>query len=206
MNTELTLSMLMTIRLKGRMDADAVASVTGDPVDTTTEALDAAARSGVVLGANGRYRITPEGRELLARWVEEERTSFDGARLDVLYGTFDEYNSVLKQIVTDWQLRSDGIPNDHGDATYDAAVVERLVALDEAFLPWLDTLGGVVPRLARYADRFRAAINAVRAGDHSYVAKPITDSYHTVWFELHEELIQLTGRDRVAEAAAGRAD
>jgi len=28
---------------------------------------------------------------------------------------------------------------------------------------------------------------------------------HTLWFELHEELIHLTGRTRAGEAAAGRA-
>ncbi len=32
------------------------------------------------------------------------------------------------------------------------------------------------------------------------------DSYHTVWFELHEELIALSGLTREDEAAAGRAD
>jgi hypothetical protein len=32
------------------------------------------------------------------------------------------------------------------------------------------------------------------------------DSFHTVWFELHEDLIGLLGRTRAEEAAAGRAD
>jgi hypothetical protein len=39
-----------------------------------------------------------------------------------------------------------------------------------------------------------------------YVAAPLIDSYHTVWFEFHEELLQATGRTRAKEAAAGRAD
>ena len=37
------------------------------------------------------------------------------------------------------------------------------------------------------------------------MAHPLRDSYHTVWFELHEELIRLSGRNRASEAAAGRA-
>jgi pyruvate,orthophosphate dikinase len=32
------------------------------------------------------------------------------------------------------------------------------------------------------------------------------DSYHTIWFELHEELISLMGRTRQGEALAGRAE
>ena len=38
------------------------------------------------------------------------------------------------------------------------------------------------------------------------MAAPIKDSYHTLWFEMHEELIELCGRSRASEAAEGRAD
>jgi pyruvate,orthophosphate dikinase len=37
------------------------------------------------------------------------------------------------------------------------------------------------------------------------VARPIIDSYHTVWFELHEDLMAINGLTRAAEARAGRA-
>jgi hypothetical protein len=33
------------------------------------------------------------------------------------------------------------------------------------------------------------------------IASPLKDSYHTVWFELHEELMHLSGRSRVVEEA-----
>jgi pyruvate,orthophosphate dikinase len=45
----------------------------------------------------------------------------------------------------------------------------------------------------------------VAAGEHRYIASPTVDSYHSVWFELHEELILLAGRNRADEVAAGRA-
>ena len=61
------------------------------------------------------------------------------------------------------------------------------------------------PASRRYADRLAAALAAIDAGDEQMVAHPLRDSYHTVWFELHEELIRLTGRNRADEAAAGRA-
>jgi hypothetical protein len=31
-----------------------------------------------------------------------------------------------------------------------------------------------------------------------------TDSYHTIWFQFHEELIEMAGRTRAEEAAEGR--
>jgi pyruvate,orthophosphate dikinase len=45
----------------------------------------------------------------------------------------------------------------------------------------------------------------VADGSHEYIASPRIDSYHTVWFELHEDLILLAGRTREEETAAGRA-
>ena len=62
-----------------------------------------------------------------------------------------------------------------------------------------------LPRLADYRVRLGRAIDRVHAGDHHYVASPRVDSYHSVWFELHEDLIQLAGRSRAEEVAAGRA-
>jgi pyruvate,orthophosphate dikinase len=63
--------------------------------------------------------------------------------------------------------------------------------------------GEVAPRLAVYGPRFDVAFDAFAAGDHSMLASPLKDSYHTVWFEYHEEMIALTGRDRATEEAAG---
>jgi pyruvate,orthophosphate dikinase len=63
-----------------------------------------------------------------------------------------------------------------------------------------------VGRLAPYASRFDHAVQQLRAGDTTFIARPIIDSYHTVWFELHEDLIGLLGLSRKDEAAAGRAD
>ena len=84
-------------------------------------------------------------------------------------------------------------------------MLERLAAVHENFRPLVLQIIEIAPRLAPFAGRFDRAITAVQQGDHAYVARPIMDSYHTVWFELHEELIGLLGLSRAAEAAAGRA-
>ena len=38
-----------------------------------------------------------------------------------------------------------------------------------------------------------------------WLVRPLIDSYHTVWFELHEELILAAGLTRESEAKAGDA-
>jgi len=125
--------------------------------------------------------------------------------LEAVYDDFHHVNSLLKEVVTSWQLRGEA-PNDHSDAAYDAAVVDRLLdEVDGAFRPLLARMTALAPRLGGYGPRFDAAVAALRAGDTTYLARPMIDSYHTLWFELHEELIGLLGRTRLDEAAAGRA-
>jgi len=64
---------------------------------------------------------------------------------------------------------------------------------------------GAPSRLTAYRERLERANAAAQAGDPRYMASPRVDSYHGVWFELHEDLIQLAGRTRADEVAAGRA-
>ena len=158
--------------------------------------------------SKGSYRLTPAGkaraRELLASDAQAWGPPNAAAALDA----FVALDRRMKQTVTAWQLREvGGAPavNDHGDAAYDAEVLARFDQLHGDAAAWLRPLSTGLPRLASYDLRLGRAASAVRAGDPRFVASPRVDSYHGVWFELHEDLIHLAGRTRAAEAAAGRA-
>lgn len=199
------LCLLQTLRLKGRVSLDGLV-LTLDCDEGSVEALvNRAVDAGLVAKAGTNFKLTPVGRDRLTELITVERQSLDGGVLEVLYDEFDCYNTELKEIITAWQMKGPGTPNDHSDAAYDAGIVASLVGLHERFAPWLERLAAAAPRLSRYHTRFDNAMTAVERGDHSFIAKPIVDSYHTVWFELHEELIGALGRDRIGEAAAGRA-
>jgi pyruvate,orthophosphate dikinase len=117
-----------------------------------------------------------------------------------LYEDFCVLDAELKQILTAWQVKGDTAPNDHRDADYDAAVLQRLANFHERVGPLLQRLASLSPRLAAYGVRLARAAARVAAGEHAYVARIIADSYHTVWFELHEELLALAGLTRRSEA------
>jgi pyruvate,orthophosphate dikinase len=161
--------------------------------------------AGLAKDAGTAVRITPEGRERLGTLLDEERPGIDQESLTRAYHEFDDFNTEMKTLMTDWQMRDAATPNDHTDAGYDAAVIGRLAPFHERFAPVLQQMIAAAARLAPYPGRFANAVEKVGEGDHSYLARPITDSYHTVWFELHEDLIGLLGRTRQAEAEAGRA-
>jgi hypothetical protein len=59
-----------------------------------------------------------------------------------------------------------------------------------------------IPRYSVYLARLERALGLAQGGDQRYVASPRVDSYHSVWFELHEDLIRLAGKKR-SEATSG---
>ena len=197
------------LALKGLGSAEAVADVLGCPT-ADVEAVIAvlvAAEDAQELPA-GRVRLLPAA---VAR--VEERFAADAVRLGVtiepLLADFHAVDDLFKQVVTAWQMKAVGeetVPNEHDDADYDAAVIARLrEEVHVAIAPIIHAVAGAEPRFSRYLDRLAVALSAVEGGDPQMVAHPLRDSYHTVWFELHEELIRLSGRNRADEAAAGRA-
>ena len=46
------------------------------------------------------------------------------------------------------------------------------------------------------ADSLVSRHHAAEDGEHEWVSDVRRDSYHTVWFELHEELLRIMGRER----------
>ncbi|WP_229719137.1 hypothetical protein [Nocardia jinanensis] len=190
--------------MKGRpSEADLLAAGGLDAAATVAALVD----SGALDRAGSRLKLTPPGRAELDRLLAAERATVDQEALKGVYHeAFDALNTTFKQLVTDWQLIDGTRPNDHSDTAYDAAIVFRLGELHQQLVPLLDRLVGFASRLSGYRERFGAALCKVRAGDHSWLARPMVDSYHTVWFELHEELIGLSGLSRAQEAAAGRAE
>jgi hypothetical protein len=199
------LRLFQAVRLKGRATTADLVPAAGLAAEQVLAILDDLRAAGHVEEARERFKLTVEGRAALEARLAEERQTVDHAALSAGYHEFDGHNNALKQLMTRWQLRDESTPNDHTDAAYDQAVIDDLTAVDAAFQPLLDRFVELAPRLGHYPARFRVALDRIAAGDHSWFARPLADSYHTVWFELHEELIGLAGLSRAEEAAAGRA-
>jgi len=198
------LTILRLVSIKGRVGTEAVANSLDADVSAVQAALDGFVESELVKSTPMGYRITPAGRARVAELVDAEHRAADQAAVTAIYETFCEHNQELKAIVTDWQTFGPDQPNDHSDEDYDRGVIDRLLVLHKDVVPLVDQIAEAAPRFTHYRTRLARAAAAVRAGDHAYVSKPILDSYHTVWFELHEDLIGLAGLTRAGEAQAGR--
>jgi hypothetical protein len=140
--------------------------------------------------------------------LKAERERVDRRTAERLYPDFMALDVRFKLLVADWQIKvigSNRVPNDHTDASYDAAIRARVADFHQATVALLPNILMLSPRLRPFATRLAHAAKAIAAGDGTMIASPLKDSYHTAWFELHEEMIHLAGRDRaIEEARSGR--
>jgi len=188
------------VAVKKHADAAAIATLVGLAPATVADLLARAVAGGRASEVNGRYLLTPAGRLIVEANYSRE---YAAARADVdflaAHQRFEAINSELKQLVTDWQTRAIGgrqVANDHGDADYDARIIDRLGALHERVTPILAACARRVARFAGYGQRLEQALERAEDGQHAWVSDATLDSYHTVWFELHEDILRVLGRAR----------
>lgn len=199
-------AVLVALRVAGSTDLDGLIDRTGRSAAEVQSALArldtdgavrhrSAAPAGWALTSEGR----PRGEEHLASLAAEPAVR---RGLTEAYERFRRLNPRLLAACTRWQVRSVGgvdVVNDHADAGHDAAAVDDLGSIHSAVDGLLADLEQVHPVLDGYRRRFDRAMRAVRSGDRPWFASPLVDSFHTVWFELHEHLLAILGLDRSSE-------
>jgi pyruvate,orthophosphate dikinase len=199
---------LRALMVKGYSTPESVAAALLSTPDVTSGVLDGLVADGLAEMAAGSFRLTARGKSVGKGQMGADSDAWGSENAVAALDAFLALDQRVKVTVTAWQMRDvDGAQafNDHSDPAYDARVLADLAALHADAAAWLRPLAGGLPRLAAYLERLERAIAAARSGDHRYVASPRVDSYHSAWFELHEDLIQLAGRSRAEEVAAGRA-
>jgi hypothetical protein len=188
------------LAIKKHGDAEAVASIAGLDGARVGTLLEEAVSRGRAVQAQGKYMLSPMARLALesdySRYYGELRgdAGFLGA-----YEAFEVVNAQLKALVTEWQTLEVGgqrVPNDHSDRQHDRRAIDRLGELHERADGVLQRLAGCVPRLDRYRTKLLHALERAEDGATEWVSDARIDSYHTVWFELHEDLLRLLGRRR----------
>ena len=209
METDNELRVVHALRLKSFADTDVVAEAAGVSQDEAKSVLDGLAEAEHVKYREGRmtgWMLMPAGRThgeaLLAQALDAAGKRGD---LDAIYRRFLEHNQPFLGLCTDWQVRMvDGeqVPNDHGDADYDTMIIGRLAEADAAMQPICADLANLFDRFGHYGPNFADALAKVQAGEIEWFTKPMIESYHTVWFELHEDLLASLGIDRAKEGHA----
>jgi pyruvate,orthophosphate dikinase len=205
---ELASDALVVLAIKGSTTPASLAQVLGIDEDRLAPLLERLQVAGHLGEPTPRgLRLSEAGAERVAGTFADTADRLGSAKL-LMLESFEKPNSELKTIMTAWQIREingEQFPNLHDDADHDVGVIERLRDLHVEIDHWLADLAAAAPVIELFRMRLGRALGRVVAGDHRWLVSLLLDSYHTVWFELHECLLRLAGRSRSEEAKAGRA-
>ena len=187
---------LHAVRVKGIATEDGLAVATGLPREEIEQRLAELQSEDLVLQRPSRKRpgwvVTESGREHHAQWLRE---AHDAATLERLAGEYEGFlavNAEVKAVSARWQ--SAATDADRFD------LMDRIEDLHEQVAPVLDRAGSTVGRYGRYRARLGEALEKLE-DDPRYFVSPRVDSYHTVWFECHEDFLLTLGRTRAGEGS-----
>jgi pyruvate,orthophosphate dikinase len=197
---------LCALLIKGQGTPDQLAEALLATPDAIAAASVGLTDAGLVEATLAGLKLSAAGRLKAPEVFAADRAVIGDARAAALLEEFRALDRQMKEIVTAWQVRDvagQQTLNDHSDAAYDAETLNRLAILHDTTTSWLAPTTATARRLARYDTRLARALERARAGEPLYIASPRVDSYHSIWFELHEHLIRLAGRRRSDESYAG---
>ncbi|UWM48869.1 transcriptional regulator [Streptomyces carpaticus] len=196
------LTVLHALRCAGTCGLDRLAAITGLDAPALESRLIDLGAAGLATRTTGfapGWQLTGAGRAADAARVTAELDAADARpAVTAAFRRFLVLNPELLDLCAAWQLRTlDGVTtaNDHRDAAYDARVLDRFADLDRRAAPVCAELTAALPRFGRYPLRLRTALDRAAAGDTVHVTDS-TASYHTVWAELHEDLLATLGIPR----------
>ena len=199
------LLVLHGVRIQGMADTDSVVRrFSLDPVTVEDLLLDHAARGWVrragFADVTG-WTLTEAGRGADSRMLAAELDEA-GVRHIVAesHTSFSTLNARFLTLITKWQIRPTRwdpmTANDHSEWRWDEDILKSLAGLAQSVRPVGDRLEQALARFAGYPERFVAAVKRVDGGERKWVDEPGVDSCHTVWFELHEDLLATLGLER----------
>jgi hypothetical protein len=157
------------------------------PDDEHTAAL---MEAGWIARRGSMAVLTPDGRAAHTTWARLPEGSEEEVVTRRAYEQFLELDGSVKALTTEWQL---GSGTDEGYNPEEWKLIDRLTTIDERAAPVLLRLGSVVPRFSTYRSRLRAALAHLQEGERSWFSGLECDSYHTVWWHLHEDLLAALG-------------
>jgi biotin operon repressor len=189
--------LLHALRIKGRATPGELAAALGATADAIEQSLRELQADGLAIeraaGRRPGWMLSPRGRDVHAAQAEADVPEEVRAQVMEQYkGFFLRVNDRTKELCAVWQTTSDG------ERRLD--LLAELHELHERAAPALVRTGEAIPRFARYRERLATALE--RAGrDPRYVVSPLVDSYHTAWFECHEDFLVTLGLSRHEEGS-----
>jgi hypothetical protein len=195
-------------RVLGFASVDRVAARYGLDPDEVEDVLLAHGTRGWVGHARfadaGGWHLTEAGRVEGERRLAAELAAAGAlGAVTTAHQRFLPLNRRFARACTNWQVRpmagDPSAANDHDDWGWDDRVLRTLDAVGRALPEVTTPLASALRRFEGYDDRFAAALARVNAAQPQWIDAPDVDSCHTVWVQLHEDLLATLGIPRGAD-------
>jgi hypothetical protein len=177
---------LHTARIKGVISPDAGNALAS--AGAIAELVDAGL---LKIGERG-VALTTAGLKRHAELLIVFRQESDVRMVAATYERFLALNTPVKMACARWQ-QSDR------DADSLFEVADELGGYLERLRPALAKASEAAPWFEQYGVRLTSAWERAIDGDERFITDPLIDSFHSIWFECHEDYLVTLGRSRDQE-------
>lgn len=188
------------LSIKKYGNAASVAELLGLDTERVTQILRDGVSKGRVNEIAGRFAVAPIARvALVSEYPKHFADVRASAQFKQAHEDFERLNVKLKALITEWQtipVAGSAVPNTHADKAYDERVIDKLGDLHERAGRMLSSLTAELPRMGIYQRKLQEALEKAENGAIEWVSDAKIESYHTAWFELHEDLLCMLGQQR----------
>lgn len=150
--------------------------------------------SAGLIEIDGFLMPTEAGIATLEGWYAKDRAGLGEPDRDAVIARFRPLDLEIKRLATRWQ---DADERDDWDGRM--SVIEALNVLHDNIGKFIAEHRDRLPRFEEFGDRLGIALEKILDGETDYVVSVRLPSYHTVWFEFHEDLLRTLERHRDPE-------
>jgi len=190
MSQDTELAVLQHLAMEGIAETEEVVDGTGRSESGVVDVLERLESEGHV-EEDGFWYLSDTGEE---RLNEVCRARFDDnqlAEIREVFERFEEFDGRMKDLAETWQEL------DEHERGPDADPVDEVVDLQTKVESLFADLPADVHAVYEpYVDALSEAVDRLQDGETEYFTATDVDSYHTVWFELHDDLLRTLGEER----------
>lgn len=192
------LLVLQSLRLAGAADAGRIADrsfLSADVIDDQVRAARTAGQVEIVeFGPSRSLVLTAAGHARLRELLDDDLEAANAQ--EMLRAVLEEFeqniNDEMVRAISVWQ-RAAPAPETPGE------LLDQLAALGAGLRQILEPLVARLPRFGRYPAQYGIALRRAQDGDLRWIAGVGILSCHSVWAELHQDLLSTLGRERTPE-------
>jgi len=152
--------------------------------------------TGMVESSSGLCWLSEDGKTTLRHTLQEAFKDVSSIIEQEVWPAFSELDLEMKKTCTAWQVKPDGNPNPHDDPEYDFHVLERLQDIHQQLLRLIGSKDIVQQKCSTLLVDMSMAMERIDKGEFDFVVGLSVNSYHSLWRDLHEQLLNAIGLER----------